>query len=73
MNADKNGSCGGTVGQEIRVQFDSFFAAMLESSGRTAEVAQLVEQTIRNRQVAGSIPALGSIPPSRIFLSIKQF
>jgi hypothetical protein len=25
-----------------------------------AEVAQLVEQTIRNRQVAGSIPALGS-------------
>jgi hypothetical protein len=26
-----------------------------------AEVAQLVEQTIRNRQVAGSIPALGSI------------
>ena len=27
-----------------------------------AEVAQLVEQPIRNRQVTGSIPVLGSIP-----------
>ena len=32
-----------------------------------AEVAQLVEQTIRNRQVAGSIPALGSI----LFVSVE--
>ncbi len=30
-------------------------------SGR-AQVAQSVEQTIENRRVAGSIPALGTIP-----------
>jgi hypothetical protein len=29
-----------------------------------AEVAQLVEQPIRNRQVPGSSPGLGSIKPS---------
>ena len=29
-----------------------------------AEVAQLVEQPIRNRQVPGSSPGLGSIQPS---------
>ena len=40
--------------------FDSFFAAMLHSI--SAEVAQLVEQPIRNRQVPGSSPGLGSIP-----------
>jgi hypothetical protein len=39
--------------------FDSFFAAMLHSI--SAEVAQLVEQPIRNRQVPGSSPGLGSI------------
>jgi hypothetical protein len=33
-----------------------------------AEVAQLVEQPIRNRQVIGSIPILGSI--SFVFISV---
>ena len=33
---------------------------MLHWRASHAEVAQLVEQPIRNRQVAGSIPALGS-------------
>jgi hypothetical protein len=35
-------------------------ARQSQQQSRFAEVAQLVEQTIRNRQVAGSIPALGS-------------
>ena len=43
-----------------RHAFDSFFAAMLHSMW-FAEVAQLVEQPIRNRQVPGSSPGLGSI------------
>jgi hypothetical protein len=43
----------------FRPMFDSFFAAMLHSI--SAEVAQLVEQPIRNRQVPGSSPGLGSI------------
>ena len=42
--------------------FDSFFAAMLQSMW-FAEVAQLVEQPIRNRQVPGSSPGLGSNIP----------
>jgi hypothetical protein len=36
-----------------------------------AEVAQLVEQTIRNRQVAGSIPALGSNSAAAKSIRIK--
>jgi hypothetical protein len=41
--------------------FDTFVAAaaMLKSI-KDAEVAQLVEQPIRNRQVGGSSPLLGS-------------
>ena len=31
-----------------------------------AEVAQLVEQLIRNQQVTGSSPVFGSTPPPRI-------
>jgi hypothetical protein len=42
--------------------FDRFFERMLESMD-VAEVAQLVEQPIRNRQVPGSSPGLGSIRP----------
>jgi hypothetical protein len=46
----------------LRALFDSFFERMLQSLHR-AEVAQLVEQPIRNRQVPGSSPGLGSIHP----------
>ena len=40
-------------------RFDRFFAAMLQS--KYAELAQLVEQPIRNRQVPSSSLGLGSI------------
>jgi hypothetical protein len=39
---------------------------------KNAEVAQLVEQPIRNRQVGGSSPPLGSIPLISNTLSIKR-
>ena len=48
----------------FRPMFDSFFAAMLHSI--SAEVAQLVEQPIRNRQVPGSSPGLGSRFPGSV-------
>ena len=38
-----------------------------------AEVAQLVEQTIRNRQVAGSTPALGSNSLINLARSSREF
>ena len=41
-----------------------------------ADVAQLVERSIRNRQVSGSTPLVGSIPGSRIrkrLLSLKEY
>ena len=44
----------------IETLFDTFFGPMLLLN-LDAEVAQLVEQPIRNRQVDGSNPPLGSI------------
>ena len=41
-----------------------FFCFLIEYSG--AEIAQLVEQLIRNQQVDGSNPFLGSIIKSRV-------
>ena len=41
---------------------------------KSAEVAQLVEQPIRNRQVPGSSPGLGSIlkqPPHPVSLALR--
>ena len=37
--------------------------ATIQSEEQLAEVAQLVEQLIRNQQVIGSSPIFGSIPP----------
>jgi hypothetical protein len=44
----------------------NFYKAVLftQCAAFRAEVAQLVEQSIRNRQVSGSSPDLGSIFPS---------
>lgn len=42
------------------LRFDGFCARVLHSNRTRAEVAQLVEQAIRNRQVGGSSPPLGS-------------
>ena len=39
----------------------SALAAKMTPAARGADVAQLVEQLIRNEQVTGSIPAIGSI------------
>ena len=38
--------------------------------GTDADVAQLVEQLIRNEQVTGSIPAIGSISNKQTFRSV---
>jgi len=38
-----------------------YFSLAASSSARRADVAQLVEQSIRNRQVIGSSPIVGSI------------
>ena len=40
---------------------------------REAEVAQLVEQLIRNQQVAGSSPAFGSIEPNNYSFRLNLF
>ena len=43
----------------------SALAAKMTPAARGADVAQLVEQLIRNEQVTGSIPAIGSIKIAR--------
>ena len=44
--------------QPLLRAFDSFFARMLQSNSRRG--SSVVEQPIRNRQVVGSTPTLGS-------------
>ena len=45
----------------------STLATKIAPVARGADVAQLVEQLIRNEQVTGSIPAIGSIRNIRAF------
>ena len=43
-------------------RFNFTFDERNDTIGEQAEVAQLVEQLIRNQQVVGSSPTFGSIP-----------
>ena len=56
-----------------RARFNFTFHERNDTIGKRAEVAQLVEQLIRNQQVVGSSPTFGSIPCPQFEWTLFRF